>query len=244
MLPATILTAALVSTLALGSSAEAADVNTYRIELKAWIPHSSVTGPPIAIAGVCNNVTGTASYSGNDHVGYDGDYKALVAYEFTFDGAHMADVAVDITYGETVGWTGSLCSYRARATSSGNVRLKDDGVELSMDTKNPLVPGSPSINAELQFRMASVDEMVLRHSMDAFPSHGFRVWRNGQLIATAVDYDAICKNVKGKLGAATIARGLTSRGTSIDHRLDTRIPNQSYFGPCGKTRPAPFRFPA
>ncbi len=223
-------------------NAEAATVDTYRVELKAWIPHASVTGPPIAIAGICNNPTGTATYNGNNHVGYDGDYKALVAYEFTYDGARMADKAVDITYGETIGTTG-LCTYRDRATSSGAVKVKGGGVELSMDTGNPLVPGSPPINAALNLRMAGRDEMVLRHTMDAFPSHGFRVWRNGQVIATAVDFDASCKNATGKTGAATIARGLTSSGTPIEHDLDTRVAGQAYFGPCGASRPAPFRFP-
>src|SRR4051794_139711 len=68
-------------------SAHAATADRYHVELTAWIPHATVQGP--IPAGRCPWALGqgTATYNGNNHVGYDGGYKARVSYDFTYDGS-------------------------------------------------------------------------------------------------------------------------------------------------------------
>ncbi|MEE1762372.1 PKD domain-containing protein [Streptomyces sp. SP18BB07] len=222
--------------------AQAATIDRYRVELAAWIPQEGVDGPQPSKA--CFGYIGQmASYNGNNHVGFDGEYKVLVSYDFTYDGSRWADVATEVTYGPTYAYD-AICRYSGHVTKDGGVKATSGGVQLWTSTKNPLVVGAPAIDAKLDVSFRSRDEMVLVHRTDRFPSHGFRVWKNGRIIGTAVDYDASCVNVRGLVGAANVGKGLSTSANPVTHDLDLRVPNQSYFGPCGKTPPPRFSFPA
>ena len=237
---------ALAAALAAGNlvgapGAEAVAVDRYRIEMKAWIPHPSVAGPPPATP-ACGGGP-VATYNGNDHVSYDGSHKALVTYEFTYSEGRWADVGYTVDFGETRASYG-LCRKQAQVTSDGGVVATADGVRLYIDTANPLVPGAPPIKGSLDLRFASDAELVARHEMRKFPSQGFRLWRNGTLVATAVNFDAGCKSVSGVAGMITVGKGLRDRATPIEHHIDVRVAGQDYFGPCGQERPRPLSFPA
>jgi hypothetical protein len=93
----------------------------------------------------------------------------------------------------------------------------------------------------LDLRFASDAELVARHTMRKFSSQGFPLWRNGDLVAIAVDFDAGCKSVAGMV---TGGKGLRDGATPIEHHIDVRATGQDYFGPCDRPRPEPLTFPA
>jgi hypothetical protein len=131
-----------------------------------------------------------------------------------------------------------LCRQQATATSDGGVVATADGVRLFIDAANPLVPGAPPIKGNLDLHFVSNAELVARHEMKEFPSHGFRLWRNGTVVATAVDFDASCKKVDGITGMATVGKGLRDRATPIEHHIDIRVANQNYFDLCNRAAAA------
>jgi hypothetical protein len=240
-----VLAAAAAAAAASGLSAgpaRAATVDHYQVQLAAWIPQASVTGPQPS--NKCFGYSTTlATYNGNNHVGFDGEYKATVTYDFTYDGSNWADVSVTTKYGPTYAEDG-ICTYHGQATSAAGVTATASGVTMSIKSANPIVFGAPPIIANIDLSFTGTSEMNVVDHSNRFPSHGFRIWKNGQVIATAVDYDVSCENVTGYTGAANIAKQLATGADVITHHVDLRVPGQSYFGTCGKTAPAPLSYPA
>src|SRR5690606_30656586 len=121
-----------------GNSAAAAPgggtKDRYRIEVKAWIPHSYVVDPeePIRASdwldtisrlaeGAINALPGGfltpklkyeyhSKYHGDGHSGYAGSYRAMTAVEFDWDGSAMSAVKLD---GNHYGATTRYYDYRA-----------------------------------------------------------------------------------------------------------------------------------
>ena len=221
--------------------AYAVQADRYRVDLAAWIPQDRIDGPEPSKS-CLGYVNLLASYAGNGHVGFDGGTKATVSYEFTYDAGRWADVAVNVNYGRTEA-TDGVCQYSGQATKAGGVSPQGTGVRLWMSSANPLVTGAPTIDDTLDVSLNSADEMVLVHHPDRFPSHGFRVWKNGRVIGTAVDYDVSCVKTNGFLGVKNVGWGLTRKVKPITHHLDLRVADQNYFGACGKPAPEKFHFP-
>lgn len=227
-----------------------AQESRYRIELKAWIPHDALYIVPPG-AQICQPwVPGTkAWYDGDGHNGYPGDYRVLVSYEFLWNGNTISEVSVDGAYGETaLQMAGPLpnmqCENRERASSSYDVQAEGNSVILSMSSANPLQAGSPTIDSKLTATLVSVDEMRVKIQTDKFPSHGFAVYRNGEPIATVVEFDASCVPSSGPRAAGLIANRLQSFEHEEQHGIDLRVRNQEFFGPCEQARPESLSFPA
>lgn len=224
------------------ANAQAPAVDHYQVQLATWIPQASVTGPQPDSK--CFGYIGTlATYNGNNHVGFDGGYKVTVTYDFTYDGSQWADVAVNAQYGPTYADDG-ICKYHGQATAAAGVSPTTGGVKMWVRSKNPLVGVAPPIIANIDLSFSGTDQMIIVDHSNRFPSHGFRVWKNGQVIATAVDYDVSCETVTGYLGAVNIGKQLETGAKVVTHQLDLRVADQNYFGACGKPAPAPFSYPA
>ena len=168
--------------------------------------------------------------------------KRQVTYDFTYDGSHWADIAVNVKYGPTYADDG-ICTYHGQATSAAGVSPIAGGVRMWIRSSNPLIALAPPIIANIDLSFSGTDQMIIVDHSNRFPSHGFRVWKNDRIIATAVDYDVSCESVTGPVGAANIAKQLTTSANVITHHLDLRVAGQNYFGPCGKSAPAPFSYP-
>jgi hypothetical protein len=222
----------------------------YRVELKAWIPHTVLYEAPPG-ADICQQwVPGTSMwYEGDNHTDYAGSYRVLVSYDFIWDGNKISDLSVDGLYGTTtLHMAGPLpnwqCENTGHATKSTDVTADGNTFTLSLSSANPLQHLAPPINSKLTATMISSDEMRVKIQTDEFPSHGFAVYKNGAPIATVVEFDASCVPNTGARAAALIGNRLKSFDHKAEHDIDLRVPNQQFFGPCGKERPKSLSYPA
>ena len=244
----------LLATAALVAKPASASVNTYQVELKAWIPQATVSGPAPDPQYMCGPpAIGRAyQYNGNNHVDYGGsgdyDYKTLLDYKFNWDGSQIADIDVVPRYGYTVVNDG-LCSAQARANHSQTVTAgSSNSFTMNTSVSDPMVFGAPSLDATLNGTFVSPDHLVVSLKTDKFPSYGFQIIKNGVTIATVVDFDSSCITTTGLAGEANLAWGLTSGARGDWHTsrqdIDTRVPGQTFFGPCGGPRPPALTYPA
>ncbi len=225
----------------------AAAAETYTVEMQAWIPHSFAYGPvPLGASGwspLCSGLTTPWRYNGNNHANYDGSAKARVRFTFAFDGNAISKQSVTTDIEETVASFG-LCTYRKRATTGITTAITGSRTAtLRFNVANPLVApanDSSTIDEELRLNLISADHLRVHHQTEKFPSAGFRVWRNGRRVATAVNFDASCKSNS----PASIFAGLRDEAPAITHDVDTRASGLNYFGPCGAARPPALTFPA
>jgi hypothetical protein len=141
-------------------AAYAAVVDHYRVQLAAWIPQASVDGPQ-PDSKCFGYIWSLASYNGNNHVGFDGEYKATVTYDFTYDGSRWADVAVSAEYGPTYANDG-ICTYHGQATSAAGVTPTASGVTMWIRAKNPLVGLAPPIIANIDLSFSGTDQMLIK----------------------------------------------------------------------------------
>jgi peptidoglycan hydrolase-like protein with peptidoglycan-binding domain len=222
----------------------------YRVELKAWIPHAVLYETPPG-ADICQPwLLGTKMwYEGDNHIGYGGGYRVLASYDFIWDGNNISDLSVDGAYGTTkLYMAGPLpnmqCENTGHATKSTNVSADGNTFTLSLSSANPLQHLAPPINSKLTATMISGDEMRVKIQTDKFPSHGFAVYKNGAPIATVVEFDASCVPNTGFRAAALIGNRLESFEHKAEHDIDLRVPDQQFFGPCGKERPKSLSYPA
>ena len=229
-----------------GLPGHASEVDHYTVELKAWIPQATVPATinsPVVCA-VGQYMGAPKHYKGDDHVGYDGSYRVLVTYSFTWDGNRIGDVAVDVKYGATHLMQDGCPDLVKTVTREGDVTASGaSSFQMHMSSANPIEPFAPTIDSTLKGTFTRPDELSLDLKSDKFPSHGFRVIKNGQIIATVVDFDASCVT-----GAESIAQGLSASyfGTwHVGHQdVDLNVPGQSFFGPCGQPRPPSLTYPA
>ena len=222
------------------------EVDHYTVELKAWIPQATapatINSPVVCAVG--QYMGAPKHYKGDDHVGYDGSYRVLVTYSFTWDGNRIGDVAVDVKYGATHLMQDGCPDLVKTVTREGDVTASGpSSFQMHMSSANPIEPFAPTIDSTLKGTFTRPDELSLDLTSDKFPSHGFRVIKNGQIIATVVDFDASCVT-----GAESIAQGLSASyfGTwHVGHQdIDLNVPGQSFFGPCGQPRPPALTYPA
>jgi hypothetical protein len=223
----------------------ASPVDHYTVELKAWIPQATapatINSPVVCPVG--QYMGAPKHYKGDDHTGYDGSYRVLVTYSFTWDGKEIGDVATDAQYGATHLMQDGCPDLVKTVTHEGDVTaLGAASFQMHMSSENPIEPFAPTIDSTLKGTFTRPDELSFDLTSDKFPSHGFRVIKNGQIIATVVDFDASCKS-----GAESIALGLTAGAHGDWHRghqdIDLNVPGQNFFGPCGQPRPPALTYP-
>ena len=95
--------------------ARAATVDHYQVQLAAWIPQASVTGPQPSSKCI-GYVTTLATYNGNNHVGFDGEYKATVTYDFNYDGSNWAERSRLLLNTGPTNADDGICTYHGQAT--------------------------------------------------------------------------------------------------------------------------------
>ncbi len=175
----------------------------------------------------------SSRYRGDNHAGYDGTERAKATLEFEFDGTNIVGPVtitpsgatashrhywyrawvqtgwglgpdLELTKGDEVvsGPAGGGCT----ASASGT------GGQLSIAAPNLLIMGpAPDINSDMSVQVNSPNDLVLGWSTDLFPSHGYRVWKNGGVIKTEVVNDASGVNAQGVAGGAILLARLSSQ---------------------------------
>jgi hypothetical protein len=88
------------------------------------------------------------------------------------------------------------------------------------DRQTPGIHDTPAIDSRLD---GSVTEdgkkMTLKYKTDLFPSHGFQVIKNGQVIATEITNNASGVDVSGIYGVANIGYGLTHQNNKGESQI-------------------------
>ncbi len=173
----------------------------------------------------------TSRFNGNDHRAYDGAFKVFMPIEFDYNGSRIINYG--IAPGVHVGTTHRLieqyspdghysCQELKTATdtvgqdntfSSGRSFSAEYSISEPLTTPADLSP----IFIHVQGTVNSDGSLSvsIRHTL--FPSHGVRVFIDGQQIYTHVFSDASCLSpgdVLGVSGAARLASGLLSRETT------------------------------
>lgn len=230
----------------------------YSVELKAWIPQAAVVDPldPSGIEfptippfPICYHVPPGKRYEyrttfrGDKHAGYDGSFRVSSEISFHWDGAEFSDVQQrpnSQDYGVTFRDfrfrvpRGIFCSESGEAVeaTSASVDGAAKSFQLGLQSANPLVPLAPTIDSELTGDFKSAYVLSFSWLTDLFPSHGFQVIRNGQVIGTDITMDASCVKVLGVRGAANIADRLNLQTNHGTITFDTKSPGQSYANKC------------
>jgi AcrR family transcriptional regulator len=164
-------------------------------------------------------------YNGNNHIPYDGSYKVIAAADFDWDGHTISNFRSNTDYGETIRYLQytvdnystqnsrlvECISQRAHASSAADVeQVGPTGFKLTYSAAHPIVLAAPAIDATLFGTVAPDGSLSLSYDSDLFPSHGFRVVKNGATQVTQTISDASCLgSAFGARGAALIAWGLT-----------------------------------
>ncbi len=256
---------------AASSPAYAAD-DLYTVELKAWIPQPRIqvvaspwiplTAPIIPSVTCLPPVVGDLyTGGGDDHIPYDGSYRVIAKYSFLWDGRRMAHVSVDQAYGTShmtqTNALGQSCSLSRTTSKRTSITASGNSFQMLIDSANPFYESwrAPNINTILNARFVAPDRLAVDMITDKYPSHGFRILKNGKPLATVVDFDASCVNTGGPTGGFNAFNGLriigplsADRGYPGAHRghhdIDLRVIGQRWFGPCGQPRPASLSYPA
>ena len=184
-------------------------------------------------------------YNGNNHIQYgdsNADFKVIVSVDFDWNGTSISDFRSSTAYGKTIRYLEySVFDYittnshlveciaqSAQATSAASAQqVGQNGFKLTYSAAHPIVVGAPAIDGTLFGTVASDDTVSLTYDTDLFPSHGFRVAKNGTVQVTQVTNDASCLgSAFGVRGATLIAWGLThedNHGTYTVSPGDTGI---------------------
>jgi Domain of unknown function (DUF4157) len=213
----------------------------YKIELKAWIPHSHVVDPeePLRASDWLDTLTCigplkysySSQYRGDSHTSYDGGYRALSSTEFDYDGKLITGFSGAGSFGASHrDWKASASIFGKKiasgsgtasdtATSATSSSSSDKSFSLGIDSTNPLLMTTgPAINSELYGVFESSGKLKLEYNTDLFPSHGLRVYKDGVVIHTSVVNDASSVNALGVAGALHLGIRLSShdiKGTTI-----------------------------
>ncbi|MCC6999546.1 MAG: DUF4157 domain-containing protein [Deltaproteobacteria bacterium] len=171
-------------------------------------------------------------YGGDNHAGYDGSSRAQATIEFDWDGTTISgfrsstpmgaspshrhynyrayvetlwgagpDIEIASGSDTDTGPAGGGCSGRASGTSG----------HLTIAAPNLMTMGpAPDINSDLDFFLGG-STMNLVWLTDLFPSHGYRVYKNGAAIKTQVVNDASGVNAEGVIGAVNLGTRLISQ---------------------------------
>jgi probable HAF family extracellular repeat protein len=179
-------------------------------------------------------------YNGNDHVPYAGSYKVISAADFDWDGKQISNFTASTDYGETIRYleytvenyitTNSdlveCVIQRAHADSAARAeQVGQNGFRLTYAAAHPIVVAAPAIDATMFGTVAPDGTLSLNYDSDLFPSHGFRVVKNGTTQVTHTISDASCLgSAYGVRGATLIAWGLTHED---NHGTTTVAPGDS-----------------
>jgi len=235
-------------------------VDRFRFETQAWIPQSSVVDPvhpdPANLRvntpdsySACGIITGplvqSSTFTGDGHVGYAGGFRAQEWVEFDWDGtsiSHLIESSPDdvgtthrpFVITTTANGRTRTCTTWGRASSSGKVTQTDSQqVVLTIRSSNPLVFLAPPIQSQLTVTMTPQSDVAqISHQTTYFPSHGFQVTFNGQVVNTTVDNNASCDTVLGDAGWVDIGLGLTDYGNYYQTSVDPNSGQSSVILPC------------
>jgi len=244
-------------------------IDTYRIELKAWIPHQVVVDPvrpgeiPFVVGflgndcfdlGVLSTDFRTSVESllnGNGHFLYDGTFKGLAIAEFAWDGKEITNFTQSGQFGHTIRFleytvenpvrrTARLVRCVANTGQSAREataeKVGPNTVVSRISTAIPVIPLAPPIDDRLTSVVSGTPPesmLSLAYTSDLFPSHAYRVIKNGVVQSTDIISDACClsaTDVRGLTGAALLGwglsheenRGSTSVGARDVGRLNSR----------------------
>lgn len=221
----------------------------FRIRVGAWIPHPRVVDPvhPVAQAllgnttdswSACGHLTApliqSSTFRGDNHRGFDGGgFRVKVVVDFDWDGEFISNLRTNIpnNYGTTHrDWAFGFLDGRTKrcttaqtadravtvtpATALGNI-------SIVYRSKNPLVTPAPNIDGEVDIHM-SATTMTVSGATDRFPSHGYQVIRNGQVLRTHVTNNAACVEALGPRGAANLLHLLVNTGPRFNRVIDLR----------------------
>lgn len=207
----------------------------YRVELKAWIPHSKVVDPEEAfrltnrVGELADNTPLTdfdyhSHYRGDNHAGYGGGYRVLVVLDFDYDGTAITGMTKSGGYGTThrdwdwkvtVPLIGQIASDKGTdaktATKAMSQTATGKSFTLTMASANPLVMTmAPNIDSTLTGTFDGSGNLSLSYNTDMFPSHGIRVQRDGaDILAPTIVNDASGVNALGLAGAAELGARLS-----------------------------------
>ncbi len=217
----------------------------FRVDLKAWIPQKAVVDPeqPVSlnylVASILRKPCFTPSlflqpfttvsneYLGNNHTGFDGDFKVLSAIDFDWDGHQVLNVAKTEAYGVTtlratyknIFNTNTCTLAQGQANHSTTQNAAGSAFEVSYSSSIPILQffPAPPIDGDLKGQVAADGTIALQYITDLFPSHGLRVTKNGTPQLTDIVNNVSClpdSAVKGFRGLATIGAGLSFEGNS------------------------------
>ncbi len=224
------------------AAAAAPKLDRYRFEIKAWIPVPQVVDPEAPLREAAELVIGVGSvksleshYHGDGHAGYEGEYRVCTAIEFDWDGQKMsnAQIVKMANFGQTIrffsiveggpfGGDEKIRTGQEARTASAAVRGgldNDRTVSLGMSSANPVtIAPSPDIDADYLLFMSQDEitgqtEATVRWTTDLMPNHGFRVTKNGAVVAEKVVNDVLARgiNLDSNLGALAIGLWLNSK---------------------------------
>lgn len=175
----------------------------------------------------------SSTFRGDNHRTFDGGYRVQVVVDFDWDGRLISNFRSNIpnNYGTTHrDWSFLLfngrtrtCTTQATATTAASARPATalGNVVLSYHSRNPLITPSPPIDGRLKVHMGPTS-MSVTVQTDLFPSHGYQIIRNGELLRTHVVNNAACVNALGPVGAANLLHRLNTPGPERTKVIDLR----------------------
>ncbi|ALG09893.1 hypothetical protein [Kibdelosporangium phytohabitans] len=212
-------------------------VDRFRFEVKAWIPAQQVVDPEAPLREAAELVMGAGSvksleshYHGDGHPGYEGEYRVCTAIEFDWDGRKMsnAQVVKMANFGQTVRFfsivegtpfSGDDKVRTGQETRTATAAVRggldnDNTVSLGMPSANPVtIAPSPDIDADYMLFMSQDEitgqtEATVRWTTDLMPNHGFRVTKNGVVVAEKVVSDVLTRGIDLDSSTGALAIGL------------------------------------
>ncbi|BCJ67605.1 hypothetical protein [Polymorphospora rubra] len=189
-------------------------------------------------------------FYGDNHVGYgaDGDARITTTFEFFWDGTGMTRPRLSDDPAHSIRlWTftnldtGVIrnCRQYGNETVPDPADYSIDGNTFTLAHRHAtdLVLGAPPLEATLVGTFTDTD-LLISTEVTAFPSHAYRVTRNGTRRATNVFVNASCVETMGPVGAVNLATGLItyveSEGPYAVPLVGPRTPSE--IAPC---QPAP-----
>ncbi|MBM9506050.1 PKD domain-containing protein [Actinacidiphila acididurans] len=195
----------------------------------------------------------SSTFRGDDHRTFDsgsGSFRGRVWAEFDWDGTSITALRKATSPAGMYGATHRdftirtphatiHCTRVATATKSATATQETTKrVHLDLHTSNPLVDiipkygPAPAIDSDLLVTFAKPTELSVSGTTDLFPSHGFRIWRNGKVLYTRTTNQAACVDALGPVGAYNLFTRLTHQTNRRSLTLATHTAVKSVDEPC------------
>ena len=165
-------------------------------------------------------------FRGDDHTPYEGSYRVLSVVEFDWDGTNIVNFSHNGSYGAShrdYDWifewenliypdleiaSGSGTESGTATSATNGTQSGNSNFSLSMDSAIPLTLfPAPAINSDLEGSLSG-RSLTLSYNTDHFPSHGIKVYHNGNPLRTQIVNDVASQTVLGPIGAGVITQGL------------------------------------